>query len=160
MKRFMMILMVFCLLFGCQSKPAQNAYYDEERKIQELSGREAFIWVPQSWKVVKENDRLYFLDGDHVIMTQTALHPYESVSEEVENTPYVKDIQVKELIEIHEVENGMKYGKYLVEQGGKESENFFIHLGKGAESDFVFIVWDQEIGEDLIKEIAISLEAH
>lgn len=161
MKRLLLGIMAVLMLVGCAttSQP-KNAYMDEERKIQNLSGREAFIWIPESWNVVKENDRLYILDGEKVIMTQTALHPYTEVSDEVENTPYVKGIQVKEMKDVVETENGFKYGIYVVAQGGEEKERYFLHLGKGAESDFVFIVWDESIGEELVKEICLSLEAH
>lgn len=160
MKRLFIMLLAMFMLVGCQNAQPKNAYMDEERKIANLSGREAFIYIPESWNIVKENDRLYVLAGEKVIMTQTALHPYEEVSDEVENTPYVKDIQVKEMKDVVETENGFKYGTYVVSQGGEEKECYFMHLGKGAESDFVFIVWDENIGEDLIKEITLSLEAH
>lgn len=161
MKRIIMMIMVFMLLVGCSvSTLKEDPYIKEERKIQNLSGREAFVWIPESWNVVKENDRLYFLDGEKILMTQTALHPYNEVSDVVEQTPYVADIQVKEMKDVVETDNGFKYGKYVVAQGGKEQERYFMHLGKGAESDFVFIVWDENISEDLIKEIVLSLEAH
>ena len=64
MKRIIMMIMVFMLLVGCSvSTLKEDPYIKEERKIQNLSGREAFVWIPESWNVVKENDRLYFLDG-------------------------------------------------------------------------------------------------
>lgn len=159
----MMLVLAMMVLSGCGAGKPQVTYkyQDEERRIQDVSGRECFIWVPESWKFVKENDRIYVLDGETVLMTQTALHPYDGVvSETVENTPYMKDIQVLELKEIEKLESGMQTGTYKVSQGGEVSEKYFMHLGRGAESDFVFIVWDESISYDLVKEVANSIEAH
>ena len=53
MKRIMMMLMVLMLLVGCSSLTLkEDPYIKEERKIQNLSGREAFVWIPQSWNPI------------------------------------------------------------------------------------------------------------
>lgn len=106
--------------------------------------------IPDEWTFLIENGIMYIIDGDKPIMISCKR------TGENESNLYFSDYKYVEFISSSVLSNGPIYGKakYLYEDS--PIELYYLDLGYTLHDDELieFVVWDQEISEDFLINIA------